>query len=184
MKDLRWQQLVLRRSATTRSRDVTILEVQTIVPRDRCRLIRESGPVKRAIEPIATPIPCEHSSGSIAAMGRRGKPNQEKFSMRVAEARVRFSPVLPLLESSGFLFSYLFSPLYKSWTKAAADYVLLKPLELSHPIPLVAIVRLFDPIEKTDQVLVEFNRIFQIAHVSGLRDNVEFRADNVLLHGF
>jgi hypothetical protein len=147
-------------------------------------LIRKSEFVQRAIEPITASITCEHPSCSITAMSGRGKSDQEELSFWIAEARIWFPPILPVFKPSGLLDCYFLAPLHKPWAKAATDNVFLKLLELSHLVLKVAGARLRHPIEEVNQVLVECWRVLQIAHVSGLTDDMELRPGDLPLQGF
>ena len=50
------EQLVVRRGAAARCRDVAVTEMEPIVPRYRIRLICEAGFVEGAVEPVSAPI--------------------------------------------------------------------------------------------------------------------------------
>jgi hypothetical protein len=117
-------------------------------------------------------------------MSRRGESNEEELSIWIAKARIRLPPILAVLESFGFLLGNVLAPLHKPRAEAAMDDALLKLVELSHPVLMVAGERLHHPIEKIDQVLVEFRCVLQIAHMSGLADDVELRSGDLPLHGF
>jgi hypothetical protein len=184
VQDLSWQKLVLRRSASTGCSDITIREAQTVATRNRSRLIGKTKFVKCAIQPITASIACEHSSRAISTMSSRGESDEQELSRRIAEARVWSSPILPVRKSSGLLFGNEFSPLHKAGAEAAMDYASLKLVELSHPVLIVAGRRLHHPGKEVDQVLVEFRRVLQIAHVSSVTDDLDLRSGDLSLHGF
>ena len=117
-------------------------------------------------------------------MSCRGESNEQYLSIRIAKARAWFSPVLPVLESSGFVFGNVLAPLHKAGAESAMDNAPLKLVKLSHPVLIVAGGRSHHSIEKVDQVLVEFRRVLQIAHMPGLADDVELRSSDLPLHGF
>ena len=117
-------------------------------------------------------------------MSRWSESDEEEPSIWIAKARVWSPPILPVLKSSRFFFGDMLAPLHKPWTKAAMDDVSLKFLKLSHPILMVAGARLPHPIKKVDQMLVEFRRILQIAHMSSVADHLELRSGDLPLHGF
>lgn len=96
--------LILRGRAPNRSCNIAIDEPQAVSSMNRLRLIRESRSVKRPVEPVAAAISGKDSAGTIAAVGRRGKADNQKTRVGIAKTRQRFRPIaFPLVASRRFL---------------------------------------------------------------------------------
>lgn len=124
--NFRGQQLVERRRAAAGGRDITVDEFQAVIARHRCRLIRKPGFVQCTVEPIAAAIAREHAPRPIASVRCRGQTYQQQFSVRVAEARIWLSPVIPVRKAPRLLLGNLFSPSNQTRTESAADDPFLK----------------------------------------------------------
>jgi hypothetical protein len=85
------------RRAAVHSRDVGAGQRKSVVPVCGRGLARISGSVQRPVQPVAGAVAREDPSGSVAAVGCRGEPNDEHVGVRIPEARDRTSPVVPAL---------------------------------------------------------------------------------------
>src|SRR6266571_924175 len=65
--ELNPRRLVLRRSASHRGRDVAISKNESVVPRNRPWLVRETRAIQSAIQPFSAPISREGASRAVAS---------------------------------------------------------------------------------------------------------------------
>ena len=117
-------------------------------------------------------------------MGCRGQSYEKQLGTWIAETRTRFSPVPPVLKSSGLLLSNTLTPFHKPWALTASYDASLKGFEFCHPSVVRAAKGLLHPVEKVDEVFVKEWSILHIAHVCGVGDDVKFGSRNLLLHCF
>ena len=76
------RRLVRRRRAAVHRRDVGVREPQTVVARDRRRLVREPAAVERREQEVARPVAREDPAGAVAAVG--GRAPARRSSRRAA----------------------------------------------------------------------------------------------------
>ncbi len=84
------------------SRDVAIDEPEAVAPLHGSGLIGETEIVERAIQPIAGPVAREDPAGSISAVSRRSKADDQKPPAGRPEAGDRSSPIMRVRKSSNF----------------------------------------------------------------------------------
>lgn len=93
------------------------------------RLVGKPSFIERLVEKIAGTVAGENSSRSIPAMsGGRETQNQE-LRLRIAEARDRLAPVVPVHKRTAFLRRYLFAIADKPGTFSAAYDPLIQLVE-------------------------------------------------------
>ena len=125
--DSRW--LVVRRRAPHRSRDVAIPKDESIVFRDRCRLVRKSRSVESAIQPFSAAISGEGASRAVASVGRGSQADDEDPRVRVPESRDRPTPVIPIAEGGAFRAGDLLAVSHEPRTLATCDNLGRHPFE-------------------------------------------------------
>src|SRR6266571_4343631 len=96
--ELRAGRLVLRRGTPDGRDDVAVAQRESVVPRYRRGLVREPGPVERAIQPLAAAVSRERAPRPIPTVGGRREPDDEHPRRRIAEAGHGASPVRPVEE--------------------------------------------------------------------------------------
>src|SRR6266536_4473686 len=94
------QRLVIWRRATDCSRDVKILQNQTVIAVGAERLAGETNLVQHWIHEIAGSVSGERASGAVGSMSSRSQPKHDDASVGITEAWHRFAPVLPLAVSA------------------------------------------------------------------------------------
>lgn len=72
-------------------------------------------------KPVATPISCEHTSGSVCAMGGWGQPNDQEAGLMIAEVRDGFPPIGLFCEGSALLVGFRRAPSSKARAERAGD---------------------------------------------------------------
>lgn len=87
---------VARRGTADRGSNIAIREHESVIPISRFSLIRETESMQRFIEPIPTAVSREHSAGSIASMGRWGKPQDIQTRARISKSGNWTSPIGPV----------------------------------------------------------------------------------------
>src|SRR2546422_1040454 len=88
--------LVAGRGAARRRDDVAIGEREAIIARRRSRLAGEPVAMQRLVQPITARVSREHAPGAVRSVRRRCEPDDEQPRIRIAEARDRRPPVLPV----------------------------------------------------------------------------------------
>lgn len=123
---------ILRRRAPDRRGNITISQLQAVVPMNRLRLICESRSVERSVEPVAAAIPGKHSAGSIAAMGRRSKADNQETRLGIAKTRQGFRPVTFAVVASRRCLGDRFAPAHQPRAFVASSNRLLEPSKTAH----------------------------------------------------
>ncbi len=77
--------------------------------------------MKRGPQEIARPVAGEDSPGPVAAVRRRGEPDDEDPRLGIAEAGQRTTPVRLVREARDLLAGDSFAPLDETRTAAAGD---------------------------------------------------------------
>jgi hypothetical protein len=85
--------------------------------------VRQADSVQRRPQEVARGIAGEHPAGSIPAMGRRRKSNDQDPRIGIAEARHRPAPVRLVSKSGDLLAGDPLAPLDKPGTEAADDHL-------------------------------------------------------------
>src|SRR5581483_9383133 len=75
--------------------DVGAGQLQAVVAVAALRLIGVAGTVERSKEPVAGAVAGEDAARTVASVSCRRQADDEKFGLRIAEARQRPAPVLP-----------------------------------------------------------------------------------------
>ena len=91
------------------SGDIAVDQTESVVAIDGVRLIRETEPVQRAVEPVSRSIAGKDSSRTVAAMRRRRESHNQKTGIRGTEARNRSAPVFLVAKAPHFYARDLFS---------------------------------------------------------------------------
>src|SRR5205085_8776798 len=115
------RRLIVRRCAADDRRHVCISEGETVVTRDRRRLIGEPGAMERGVEPVTAAIAREDAARAVAAVRRRSEPDDPEARPWIAEARERLPPVRPFLEAAHLFTRHPLAVLDEAGTAAAAD---------------------------------------------------------------
>ena len=87
------RRLVVRRRAMHRRRDVAVVKPKPVVPMVRVGLVGEAGGVKRAITPIAAPIPSKHPPRAVATVCRRRETDDQHACSWITESGQRLGPI-------------------------------------------------------------------------------------------
>jgi hypothetical protein len=90
---------VLRRRTARHGGDEDIAEDEAVVAADRRRLVREPGGMQRGVEPVAALVAGEHAPRPVAAVRRRGEPDDEHAGAGIAEGRDGSPPVAPVAKA-------------------------------------------------------------------------------------
>lgn len=77
--------------------NVAIDEIQSVIGRDRGRLVCEACLVEGPIEEVSRSISGEHPTGAVGTMGSGGESNDENLGVDWTKRGHRFAPVLPVL---------------------------------------------------------------------------------------
>lgn len=85
--------LVVGRGAVANRHDDHIRERQTVIRRSRCRLVRNARLVESAVEPVARTVSGKHSSGTVRAIRRRCKADDQKLCVGITEWWYRLAPI-------------------------------------------------------------------------------------------
>jgi hypothetical protein len=125
---------VVRRRAAYRRRYIAIVELETVVFVTGVRLIGKSGAMQGAVKPITAAIARKHSTGPIAAMGRRCKPDNQNPRAGIAETGKRSCPIFFCAVPSRRFCRNRFAPAHETGTAAATDNFRIELLECSHPM--------------------------------------------------
>lgn len=89
--------LVVGRRAMDRRGDVAIDEIQSVIGRDRGRLVCEACLVEGPIEEVSRSISGEHPTGTVGAMRSGGESNNQHLGIDWTKRGDRFAPILPVL---------------------------------------------------------------------------------------
>lgn len=112
---------VVGRGAAARGGDKAIVERQSVTPVNGCGTVGKPERMERFKKPLTAAIPGEHPSGSVRAMGRWGKPDDDETGVVCAEARDGPPPIVFVLKAPGLGPGDRFPPSDKARTSAAAD---------------------------------------------------------------
>ena len=125
---------VFRRCAAYRRRYIAIVELEAVVSVTGVRLIGKSGDMQGAVKPIAAAIARKDSTGPIAAMGRRRKPNDQNPRPGITKTGKRSRPIFFFAVPARRLCRNRFAPAHETGTAAAAGDSRIELLECSHPM--------------------------------------------------
>ncbi len=192
IQDLRRQQFVLRGSTSARGRDVTVVQLQPVVPGYGCLLIGKSKLVEGSVEPVTAPITGKHAARAVTAVCGRGQANQEELGLWVAETWKRLPPIVPLRESLRLLARHFLAPPYETFAfpayhnlsldrSKARQSQIISPRSSEYE-SMVGSSSSVDLFKKRQQIFVDVLRILQIAEVRSIGDNVKCGSFDMFLH--
>jgi len=110
--------------------DERAIEAQAIAGADGGGLVRETGAVHRAVEPITRAVTGENAAGAVRAVGGGCEPEHVDRGVRVAEAGHWPAPVLLVREGGALLARDPLAPFDQARAAAAGRDA---PLELREP---------------------------------------------------
>jgi hypothetical protein len=120
---------VVGRRAADRGCHVAVAQLQPVGPPGRGRLVGESGPVERAIQPVPGAIAGEDATGAISAVRGRRQAQHQEARARVAEAGYRPGPVGLAAEAKRRGLGGLLPPGDQARAERAPDHVRGDPPE-------------------------------------------------------
>src|SRR5207248_2191989 len=122
---------VLGRRAVDHRRDVTVAEREPVAAVGRGRLVRETGAVEGAKEPVAAAVARKDAPCPVAAVRGRGEPEYEQSRRRISEARDGPAPVGFVCEPPDLLARDLLAPGDEPGAERARNDALLQDGDLS-----------------------------------------------------
>ena len=118
-----------------RGGNVTVNECQSIIFVDGSWLIRKTGLMERAIEPIPTPVTGKNSTRAIPAMRGRSQTDNEQPRLRITKTRHRLTRVLLLTVALHLLVRDAFAMSDKPGAEGTGNHPLFKLRESVHNFP-------------------------------------------------
>src|SRR5262249_54226042 len=112
---------VHRRSTPDTRGDVTVFQLQPVLPIPGNRLIAKPGPIECAIKPVAGSVPRESTAGPVASVSCGSQAADEQARPRVSEPGYGPAPVFLVAERGAFFARYLFPPGDQPWAGTARN---------------------------------------------------------------